>query len=92
MRPASPSRRGSGPTLSQAGAAGIMTVVTTAVATTYRAKPARGLSALLRRWALWQERSRQRQRLAQLDDHLLKDIGLRPDQAAREASKPFWRA
>lgn len=39
----------------------------------------------------WQERSRTRKTLHQLDDHLLKDIGLTPDQASREATRPFWQ-
>ena len=41
----------------------------------------------------WIERRRQRQALgeiAELDDHLLADIGLSQDAARREASKPFW--
>jgi uncharacterized protein YjiS (DUF1127 family) len=36
-------------------------------------------------------RSRQRQALAQLDDHLLKDIGVTRQQAIAEAGKPFWK-
>lgn len=40
---------------------------------------------------LWQERSRGRYRLAQLDDRMLRDIGINRLDALREASKPFWR-
>ncbi|HHI75921.1 MAG TPA: DUF1127 domain-containing protein [Gammaproteobacteria bacterium] len=40
---------------------------------------------------LWYQRARQRRRLAQLDEHLLRDIGITPEQARREARKPFWR-
>jgi uncharacterized protein YjiS (DUF1127 family) len=40
--------------------------------------------------ALWLGRSSQRRDLAALDAHLLKDIGVTPGQAAREAAKPFW--
>jgi uncharacterized protein YjiS (DUF1127 family) len=40
--------------------------------------------------ALWFARARQRRDLAELDPHLLKDIGVTPGQAAREAAKPFW--
>ena len=40
----------------------------------------------------WMERSRQRRALAQLDDHLLRDIGLTRDEARREWATPFWRA
>lgn len=37
--------------------------------------------------ALWHFRARSRRELAQLDDRLLKDMGL--DRS--EANKPFWR-
>jgi uncharacterized protein YjiS (DUF1127 family) len=36
-------------------------------------------------------RSRERQALAQLDDHALKDIGVTRRQANAEAAKPFWK-
>ena len=39
----------------------------------------------------WQGRANERWALAQLDDRALRDLGLRPDQVAREAAKPFWR-
>ena len=37
------------------------------------------------------QRVRQRRALAQLDRRLLRDIGVTPEQAEREAAKPFWR-
>ena len=37
------------------------------------------------------ERSRQRQALAELDDHFLKDIGKTRQEAMAEAAKPFWK-
>ena len=37
------------------------------------------------------ERSRQRQALAELDDHLLTDIGKTRQEAMAEATKPFWK-
>ena len=37
------------------------------------------------------ERRCQRQALAELDNHALRDIGLSRHQAEREAAKPFWR-
>jgi len=49
-----------------------------------------GLHAL----QFWIGRSRQRRQLgelADLDDYLLKDIGLSQHEALREAAKPFWR-
>ena len=30
--------------------------------------------------------------IAELDDHLLRDIGLDRDTVRRETAKPFWRA
>ncbi|MEM7446436.1 MAG: hypothetical protein AAF414_24165 [Pseudomonadota bacterium] len=45
--------------------------------------------------AVWVERKRQRKALARLveadDRHLLEDLGIRPSEAMREATKPFWR-
>lgn len=45
----------------------------------------------LRWYARCSELSRQRQALAQLDDHDLKDIGVTREQANAEAAKPFWK-
>jgi len=39
----------------------------------------------------WQERARQRHSLANLDDRLMKDMGLTPSQVEQELRKPFWR-
>ena len=36
-------------------------------------------------------RAQQRSALAELDDHLLTDIGVSRERAAAEANKPFWR-
>jgi uncharacterized protein YjiS (DUF1127 family) len=41
--------------------------------------------------AAWR-RFRSRQRIADLDGHLLKDIGLSFAEAETEANKPFWQA
>ena len=44
-------------------------------------------------WAGLQRRialRRQRLDLARLNAHLLRDIGVAPDDAAREAARPFW--
>jgi len=43
---------------------------------------------------VWIERSRQRRtlcELGELDDALLKDIGISRDQALREGAKRFWQ-
>jgi uncharacterized protein YjiS (DUF1127 family) len=37
-------------------------------------------------------RHRDRKALAQLDAHILRDIGLTPEDARTEAAKPFWQA
>jgi uncharacterized protein YjiS (DUF1127 family) len=37
-------------------------------------------------------RARQRRHLAELDDAMLRDIGLTRDEARREARRPFWDA
>jgi uncharacterized protein YjiS (DUF1127 family) len=37
-------------------------------------------------------RYRSRQRIAQLDSHMLKDIGISFAEAEAEANKPLWRA
>jgi uncharacterized protein YjiS (DUF1127 family) len=36
-------------------------------------------------------RRRDRNRLGQLDTHLLRDIGLEAQDARRECAKPFWQ-
>ncbi|HMO08929.1 MAG TPA: DUF1127 domain-containing protein [Paracoccaceae bacterium] len=41
--------------------------------------------------AAWEERRLTRRRLATLDAHMLRDIGLTRNLAARECDKPFWR-
>lgn len=37
------------------------------------------------------QRRAERHRLALLDDHMLRDIGLELQDAQRECSKPFWQ-
>jgi uncharacterized protein YjiS (DUF1127 family) len=48
------------------------------------------------KWFAWisrcLDRGSQRRALSELDDHLLRDIGISRLQALREAGKPFWRA
>ncbi len=41
---------------------------------------------------VWQERAETRLRLADLDDHRLRDIGITRAEAEREAAKFFWQA
>lgn len=40
--------------------------------------------------ALWIRRRRTRRALARLTADELRDVGLTPEQAARETAKPFW--
>ena len=39
----------------------------------------------------WQDRARERAHLRDLNDHMMKDLGLSRADVDREASKPFWR-
>lgn len=48
-----------------------------------------GIVALL---LLWQRRADERLWLAQMDDHMLKDIGLSRADIIHETDKPFWKA
>jgi uncharacterized protein YjiS (DUF1127 family) len=38
----------------------------------------------------WETRYRTRKSLRDLDDHVLKDIGLSRAEAQKEAARPFW--
>jgi len=49
--------------------------------------PSRGLAVLRR----WEDASRMRGHLMDLDDRALRDLGITRGEAVREASKPFWR-
>ena len=49
-----------------------------------------GLSRVVSRLLDGHELARQRQALAALDDHMLKDIGLSRADARCEAERPFW--
>jgi uncharacterized protein YjiS (DUF1127 family) len=55
----------------------------------YQSTPRSPLNML----GIWLTRSSQRRALQELaqDRHLMSDIGLDPEQALREAAKPFWR-
>ncbi len=49
------------------------------------------LTALRRVIATRRQRAYTRRLLAELDGHILRDIGLNPWDAAREATRPFWQ-
>ena len=61
-----------------------------------RRRRSAAVRAALRRFGGWCmtciARSEQRRRLAELDEHMLRDIGVSPRDAAEESAKPFWRA
>ncbi|MBZ9996402.1 DUF1127 domain-containing protein [Mesorhizobium sp. BH1-1-4] len=42
--------------------------------------------------ARWYDRHLQRLDLAEIDDHLLRDLGLTRQDVRRECAKPFWQA
>jgi uncharacterized protein YjiS (DUF1127 family) len=41
---------------------------------------------------IWHERAVTRHELAELDDYILRDIGMTRGDVMREADKPFWQA
>ena len=69
-----------------------MTISLTAMTTWTKAKAERRgwLTSLLDGLCLWIERDRQRSDLLELNDHLLKDIGISRADAQREGAKHFW--
>jgi uncharacterized protein YjiS (DUF1127 family) len=50
-----------------------------------------GIGRAAERGLIWLERARQRRQLAELSDHMLRDIGLTRADAWAESEKPFWR-
>jgi uncharacterized protein YjiS (DUF1127 family) len=59
---------------------------------TWRAKePVHPFAAAVALIGRWIARTHQRNALAALDDHALRDIGVTRVDAARECDKPFWR-
>lgn len=41
---------------------------------------------------VWHQRSVERHRLSELNDHMLKDIGISRAEVEAECRKPFWKA
>ena len=58
----------------------------------FRIRPAGWWRAVVLCLLTWQARAEQRYRLADLDDAILKDIGVDRADVERECRKPFWRA
>lgn len=53
--------------------------------------PRPSIAPLLELLSFWCVRASQRRRLAELDDHMLSDIGVSRADAYRESSKWFWQ-
>jgi uncharacterized protein YjiS (DUF1127 family) len=81
MNTASMAKPGFAPTVPLLGAQGWIVAPATA-------EERSGIVALLREWL---RRSRTRHEIAELDDHLLRDIGLTRLEARAESSKHFWQ-
>lgn len=79
MNTATMSDRGFAPTVPLLGAHGWIVAPV---------EPRRSLMAALREWL---RRSRTRHEIVELDDHLLRDIGLTRFDAAVESRKHFWQ-
>jgi uncharacterized protein YjiS (DUF1127 family) len=64
----------------------------------YFVRPSRGkagtgfVTRLLDAAMTWRDRARQRRHLAELDDRLLRDIGVSRAEVEGEISRPFWAA
>ena len=58
----------------------------------YRLPKILGPAALLSRFRAWRERARSRHLLLQLDDRMLRDVGLTRSDADRECAKYFWQS
>ncbi len=56
-----------------------------------RAATVRALWALDEVLGVWRHRHATRRELRDLPPQMLRDIGLTPEDARREADKPFWR-
>ena len=50
----------------------------------------RVVSKCLQKLVIWQERAEQRHALNELNERMLKDIGVSRADAYKEARKPFW--
>lgn len=53
--------------------------------------PAQALVYLSDLLFTWEHRARERRILAEMSNHMLKDLGISRTDARREAEKPLWR-
>ena len=56
------------------------------------AAPRRLLPNLLSQFMVWRNRARSRHLLLQLDDRMLRDVGLSRSDVDRECAKHFWQS
>ena len=59
--------------------------------TTYAPRRNSVLRRVKRLLQLWRERKRSHPQLYELDDHILRDIGLTRDALLCESTRPYWR-
>jgi uncharacterized protein YjiS (DUF1127 family) len=59
--------------------------------TEYQPSPHDALSRMIDTIRVWRRRARERQRLAELSEYELHDIGCSPVDRINELAKPFWR-
>ena len=64
---------------------------TTAAIATIQPVESRQSGQLLAAAETWLQRRRSRRALAELDERLLRDIGLMPSEAIAESAMPFWK-
>ena len=57
----------------------------------WRLEAGRFAAGILATTMVWLERGRSRRSLAQLDERMLKDLGLSRWDIQQEVEKPFWR-
>ena len=41
---------------------------------------------------IWKMRIKGRREMARLDEHILADVGINPNERDKECAKPFWKA
>jgi len=58
---------------------------------TLATRSAQALRKVVATIATWIERNRMRRRLLNLDDRMLRDVGISRAEVHGEATKPFWR-
>lgn len=76
---------------SSAPSASHVSTISSTISSSTSVRPSQSTISLFSTLNIWMQRSRQRKQLAQLDQHLLDDIGLSAEMVAKEIAKPFWK-